>query len=286
MIAELNLIEGENRGSNSIPFERITYPDGQVSVRIVREAIPDLAIPETVTIISRMNDYTSIFWILAATDALKNWGVSNVNLFITCFLAQRSDRRFDIGQSFDLKMICDIIKAQHYHHITLFHPHSDVLQALLDPSGIGRVIIRDPKQFIQLSLAAIEAQHNTQVILISPDAGAYKWVYKLGEKLNRIVITGNKSRDLVTGDISLSIHGNVAGQTCLICDDYSDGANSFIKLATELKSQGAAYVYLYVSHGGFFKGYDICKSTIDHIYTTNSIKDVVDNDYVTCLKLV
>lgn len=298
MIAELNLLSP----GQGVPYSKIKYPDGQVSIKINFEMMDVGSArehpPEAILIKARMNNYDDLFYILAATDALKNWGVGQIDLFVSCFLGQRSDRRFFDGQSFDLKIIANIVKSQHYHRITLFHPHSDVLAALLDPDDTGKVITIDMKQYVQLALADIEAKHGVQAKLVSPDPGAFKWVFKMAGKLGRAVVSANKSRDGFTDVITTDVQADVKGKICLIVDDYCDGGRTFVQLAELLIVQGAAAVYLVTAHGLYSNGIGDVEDRdhpgtfiaglnkfIGHAYTTNSISDE-QNDFVTRFKII
>jgi len=278
---ELNLT---NKSEGAVPYTKVKYPDGQVSIQIPTNMIEHLPIPDEVLIKTRMNSYEDVFSIISAADALRSWGVRDVSLFIACFLTQRSDREFIPGHSFDLWEMCEIIKQQHFKTITVFHPHSDVLPALLK-TRLNQVKILDNKQYVQLAIANVELKHNTKAVLVSPDAGAFKWVFKLADKLQRECVSGNKSRDLVTGDITTRIHADIKGRICIIVDDYCDGGRTFIQLATELKAQGAAAVYLYTSHGLYSNGFDTMKEIIDGAYTTNSINDEANN-FLTRFKII
>ncbi len=60
----------------------------------------------------------------------------------------------------------------------------------------------------------------------------------------------------------------------------ADGGRTFKLLAKALKNQGAKKVFLYVTHAQFNYGFDELKETIDHVYCTNSYKDI-ENDFVT-----
>ncbi|MGJ8713927.1 MAG: phosphoribosyltransferase family protein [Maribacter stanieri] len=82
----------------------------------------------------------------------------------------------------------------------------------------------------------------------------------------------------------ISIQSNVKGKECLIVDDLADGGRTFKFLAEALKKQGATKVFLYVTHGQFNYGFDELKESIDHIYCTNSYKDIDDN-FVTQFRL-
>jgi ribose-phosphate pyrophosphokinase len=66
----------------------------------------------------------------------------------------------------------------------------------------------------------------------------------------------------------------IGDKDCLIVDDLCDGGYTFITLADKLRKNGARRVYLYVSHGLFSKGFPPLFAKIDHIYCTNSVKDI------------
>ena len=83
----------------------------------------------------------------------------------------------------------------------------------------------------------------------------------------------------------ISIQADVKNRNCLIVDDLADGGRTFKLLATELKLQGARKVYLYVTHGQFHFGFEELKESIDHIYCTNSYKEIED-DFVTQFKVI
>jgi len=77
----------------------------------------------------------------------------------------------------------------------------------------------------------------------------------------------------------------VTGKDCLIVDDLADGGRTFKYLAEALKKQGASKVYLYVTHAQFNYGFEELKETIDHVYCTNSYKDI-DDVFVTQFKVI
>jgi len=64
-----------------------------------------------------------------------------------------------------------------------------------------------------------------------------------------------------------------------------DGGYTFYLLAKQLKEQGASNVYLYISHAYFNKGFDLLKEYINHVYCTNSVKDINDS-FVTQVKII
>jgi ribose-phosphate pyrophosphokinase len=190
---------------------------------------------------------------------------------------QLSDRRFNVDESFDLKNICEFINSCNFSQVSVLDPHSDVPEALLN--NFRKIL---PNDYIYNSITdIIDKEDRSQVTLVSPDAGAYKKVFKLAEEWKHPLVAANKFRDR-DGNINLVVLGDVKGLNCLIVDDICLGGRTFKILAEKLREQGANKVFLYVSHAHFFNGFDL---GLDHIYCTNSVKDI-ENELVTQFKVV
>jgi ribose-phosphate pyrophosphokinase len=244
------------------------FNDGQVAAKL--ESAGDLEVS------IRGNTYEDLF---SAASAKEAWDADPQNkssfatLTIYCLIAQRSDRRFNKGESFDLKVVAGFINSMGFDTVKILHPHSPISLAL-----INRAEKISHLEFVKQAYDAIGSP-----ILISPDAGAYKTTHEIAETLNASLIPSNKVR--VDGEPQISIQGDVEGKECLIVDDLADGGRTFKYLAEKLKAQGAGKVFLYVTHGQFNYGFDELKETIDHVYCTNSYRDIED-DFVTQFKLV
>ena len=174
------------------------------------------------------------------------------------------------GESFALKLFCDLINSLNVEKVTIFDPHSDVAPALLNNVVVLKQvdIINRFQSFINRVLAANNG------VFVSPDAGANKKTSEIAKYFNhREFIRADKLRNLETGEILETIvyKDDLTGKTVFIADDICDGGRTFIELAKSLKSKGADKVILYVTHGIFSKGTEtILNSGIDEIYTTNS----------------
>ena len=245
-----------------------TYPDSQVNVEI-----SNIDRSACYTIVSRFSSYSDLFKILATVDVLKHNGVKSIGLVCPYFLSGRSDCRFKSNQSFDLKICTDIINSLDLDFVVVYDAHSNVMNALLNNSFNRSVY--------ECFISNVQFDWNGKV-LISPDAGAYKKVFHLAEKLGIELIPANKVR-LSDGTPNLEIYGNVAGMDCVIVDDICDGGRTFESLGQKLKSMNAASVTLFVTHGIFSKGLPL--KNIDHIYTTDSYQELDSTDYLTVLKL-
>ena len=129
-----------------------------------------------------------------------------------------------------------------------------------------------------------------QIVLVSPDAGAYKKVFDVAKEFKiEKIITATKVRDVKTGKILrteipvLDQHRNLK---YVIVDDICDGGRTFIELAKAIKdSRPTAEIYLIVTHGIFSAGFDELKKYITEVYCTNSVKDIND-DFVKQLNIL
>ncbi|AIY14564.1 phosphoribosyltransferase family protein [Cellulophaga baltica] len=245
-------------------YEIKKFNDGQVTAKIIEGGNLDLKI--------RGNSYQDLFTIAAIKEA---WDAENAMhknavaiLTILCLIGQRSDRRFHKAESFDLKVIANFINSMKFDKVSILHPHSPISLALIANSEMISHF-----QYVEKTFKALG-----HPVLVSPDAGAYKTTHEIAEKLAADLVPSNKVR--INGAPVISIQGDVKGKECLIVDDLADGGRTFKFLAEALKAQGATKVFLYVTHAQFNYGFEELKESIDHIYCTNSFKDITDT-YVT-----
>ena len=279
MVQKLNLVDLEN---SDIKYKISRFPDGQQSITL---DMVDADLPNkiTVSITSRFNSFKDLEIIIAANQALREFSyVENVKLNVPYFLGARSDRKFEAGTSNYLKtVICPIINAQNFSRVTVLDPHSDVLEACLN-----NYHKHNNHRLVKDALTKIDNKDGAQdrICLVSPDAGAYKKIFDVAKefKIDRIV-TASKVRDIKTGKIlrteipTLDQHADLK---YVIIDDICDGGRTFIELAKAIKeSRPSAKVYLVVTHGIFSAGFKELSQYFEGIYTTNSYRDVADNEY-------
>ncbi|RQO32277.1 phosphoribosylpyrophosphate synthetase [Taibaiella sp. KBW10] len=246
-----------------IAFESFIFSGGEPHIRIQA----DFDISEPVIITHRFNTFQDIGLLCLAVDALRRLGVAQISLFIPYFPAARQDRVMVPGEPLSVKVNADIINSLGLHQVWVYDPHSEVTPALLN-----RVTVMTNHKFIRNVAAAIGGD----LVLISPDGGALKKIYKVAEALGGVpVIECSKVRDVATGKLkSFSVYADdLAGKTCLLVDDICDGGGTFIGLAEALKQKNAGSLYVAVSHGIFSKGFDGLNQWFERIYTTNSIRD-------------
>lgn len=235
-------------------YKTHTYPDGGKYIELLAPFI-DLTY--------RINSYEDLFLMKSIKDANPFWKT----VTIPCMFQQQHDRRFNPGESFELKVICDFINSLNFDSIKLFHPHSDVTPALLNNCEVI-----DNTRFIEKVLLKIRNFEN--MILLSADAGGFKPLIKLANIIewDNETYSASKSRDPKTHKLTqlLDKH-DFEGKDILIIDDLSVGGGTFKGLSTMIKERNCGKLYLAVSHMTVKElGNDPVTNYFDKVFTTNS----------------
>jgi len=247
---------------SEIEFEHFTFPGGEPHIKI----LSNLKSEKEVVITQRIRSFNNIGLLLLAVNALKNMGIKSLNLFLPYLPGARQDRLMTDGEPLTVKVYANLINAQNFKSVTIFDPHSEVTSALLN-----NCTVINNHNFIKKIVDHI----NTELLLISPDGGALKKIYKVAKHLqNYEVVECSKTRDVKTGALSgfKAYSNDLQGKDCLIIDDICDGGGTFLGLAKELKSKNSGKLYLAVSHGIFSKGFDELNAFYEKIFTTDSFQ--------------
>ena len=229
-----------------------------------------------------MNSFKDVELIICANQALRDFGITNIELYVPYFIGGRSDRKFFNGSTNYLKnVICPIINSQGFKKVYVVDPHSDVLEACLTNfQKINNFHLVDDA----LSYLIGEDEDHT-IMLVSPDAGALKKIYDVAKHF-RIdnITTASKVRDMKTGNIirtelpTMNLKGI---EHIIIIDDICDGGRTFIELAKVIRQQTDKPIHLVVTHGIFSAGFEELSKHFTRIFTTNSIADKYDGGLVT-----
>ncbi|NMH88979.1 ribose-phosphate diphosphokinase [Flavivirga algicola] len=264
MILNLDLNFNPFSKEKTIDYESFTFSGGEPHIKI----LTPINEGQNVMVTHRVQSFDDFGLLLLAIDALQRMGIKNIDVFVPYFPAARQDRVMVSGEPLSVKVYAEILNALNLNSVTVYDPHSEVTPALLNNS---KVISNH--NFIKEVIEDI----NEEIILISPDGGALKKIYKLSSALGGIdVVECSKSRDVKTGQISdFKVYvDDLKGKPCLIVDDICDGGGTFMGLANELKNKNAGKLYLAVSHGIFSKGLTELSKYFDKIYCTDSFRSI------------
>jgi len=285
----LNLVDLDK---SDIKYHISKFPDGQQNIVLSNDSL--LLTKQGahyVEIKSRLNNWLDLELITCAVACLKEAGIYNITLYVPYIMGARSDRKFEEGGNNYVKhVIAPAINNLKFRSVTCIDPHSDVLEACINrfrkESNIN-LIKFSLNNIYNLICGETAYLKQNNFILVSPDAGASKKIYKLAEQIGYKgdIITCSKDRDkdgkLTKTIVPITDSIIKSKKDYIIIDDICDGGATFINIAKELKVwwdfhevEKQPKIYLIVTHGIFSKGFGELQQYFDGIYTTNSYKQL------------
>jgi len=262
------------------------FPGGEIHFQLKIRIVEDIIIK------ANLKSSDDIMFLLLIVDTIKkDNNCVKINLFIPYMAYQQADRNFGVGECFSLKTMCNLINSMELNKVSIFAPHSDVTSGLLNNCEVidNSDFIYKVLQFLHNDLGIIK-EHMTDkiddLIILSPDAGAFKLVFKLCKKLGfkGQIECCSKSRD--DGKITSKVPIFDENKTVLIIDDIILGGRTFLAIKKQIKNK----CYLAVSHGilnngGYSDPVEDLLSEFEMIFTTDSRCNIQDNDRVKIFKL-
>jgi ribose-phosphate pyrophosphokinase len=270
----LNLTNEFATLTKNIKYKLSQFPDGQQDITILDTFIsPD----ETVLISSRFNNFKDLELIICSVKALRNLGIKTINLYIPYILGARSDRKFLVGGTSYLRdVVSPILNSLNLNSVICLDAHSDVAEAC-----INNLINVNNYKLIKWAIS--DQLDKSDYLLVSPDGGALKKIFKVSDYLKNTneIIVCSKYRD-TDGKLSrthVPIRIDHFAKDLIIIDDICDGGNTFINIAKEIKEvqpERTGKIILVVTHGIFSAGFEKLSQYFDKIYCTNSVKNIQD----------
>lgn len=263
--------------TDAIPYKMFKFSGGEVQVSL--QSILSV-LNGSLTIEADLDSSDAIMELILVTDALRRIYSKDNYLRLVCpYLPYaRQDRVMNLGEALGLKVMCDLINGLKFDEVNVWDVHSDVALALLDR-------VRPVEQHSFTQRIPVEWKNT---ILVAPDAGALKKVYKTAKQQGSPVVRADKTRSVVDGSITGTVvySEHVGDKDFLILDDICDGGRTFIELAKELRKITDGKIFLYVTHGIFSKGLDVFDGLIDQVYVANPFPDIdLSNPILTVLNL-
>lgn len=253
------------------------FPGGEMGVRLgdCSEFLRQGAIRHEVDITLNFRSNDDLFVLAQIMDAISQWRKNSyVTLRMPYVPYARQDRRMTQGEANGVKVVGNFINSLGFDSVIVTDPHSDVVGAVFN----NLTIIEQHKAMKNLSLLISSAK----TVLVSPDAGALKKVYKVANTIGTSrVITADKVRDVMSGNIIDTVVNStmhIGTDNFLVVDDIIDGGGTFLELAKKLRPLTDGKLQLCATHGIFSKGYDDLLNAYDDIFVVNHMNDVVPTD--------
>lgn len=269
MTAKYKVLTDQNR---EIPLTIMKFPSGEINVKLEVNPGYRWPIKNSVTVTVQGYDPNTLFVLACIKNALEDLFLRSdiegkVYLFMPYVPNARYDRHMVDGDSFGLQVFASMLNLIGFARVIVADPHSDQTSALI------KNCVTIPQHVIVLDTLGGDSDFD---VIVAPDSGAAKKIYKVAEALAKPVATMHKIRDVVTSDINgIALLDELPPNAkCLIVDDICDGGRTFTEAAKVLRSAGAQSVKLFVTHGIFSKGVGtLLDNGIDSVYTTDSFHD-------------
>jgi len=262
---------------SDLKYKYIEFSDSHTHIKF-ESLEADLKKAEHITIKTRLSSLNDVFVLLQATDAIRSIrsGI-HIDLVVTYLICGRYDRPMYEGDSFDLKIIADLLVQRKYDHITIYEPHSDISTALLDAKAVHPL---DSYLTTFITNTYCEDGVYKDVCIVVPDLGAVKRAENFAKSLGKDIpiVYVHKKRDILTGEIKgvTILNPENLQKNIVIYDDLCDGGRTFIELARAIRMINPdCIITLAITHGIFSKGFNPILEVIDRIVTTNSFRHFV-----------
>lgn len=281
---------------SDIGYKISQFPDGQQDVTILSSVNPMIPVNNGISvdeiknyeikILSRFNSFKDLELIVASTKALRRLGVKTIHLYIPYLLGARSDRQFvNGGTSYLVDVIAPIINSLGFETVTVLDVHSDVA-----PACINNLVMVDNSELVKYVWDHLVEKHDgswNNPIVVSPDGGSLKKIYKVTEKIGFTgnILTCSKFRD-TDGKLSkthVPLDVNDANKDLVIIDDIGDGFGTFINifdtieqarsLSSSVNRSQYGKLYLIITHSIQENGLKRALEKFNYVFTTNSIND-------------
>jgi ribose-phosphate pyrophosphokinase len=252
-----------------VPLTINKFPAGESLVRIQSNGgYPDQRLFGMISLDFRDNG--DLINLMMLVDAVRREFTQGIDLALNMHYLPyaRQDRVCSPGESLSVKVVADLINSLNFTAVYCKDIHS----------GVGAALINNLRH-IELNICAkkIATQFSrTNTVLVSPDAGANKKVFDFAKEFGfQHVVRADKVRDVLTGKImETKVYSeHIGNKDMLILDDIFDGGRTFIELAKELRKITDGNIYLYITHGIFSKGLDVCEGVFDRVYCSNIMLD-------------
>lgn len=289
----LNLIDSDK---SDIKWRVSRYPDGQVHL----ELLDDIDRKHDLRIMCRIRNSDELFLLAQLGNILEQIQVIPELLDIKYLLAARTDRVFELGrQALDLKIVAQIVNSLNAEHVRITDVHSNSATKLIKNSFSWeydwwtKSSVLSPNYTVLFPDEGAEMRYSDR--LYCNKDGVYSNLNEIVDSNKTFHCSKRRLNDGSVGSVVIEgltpeYYDYYSNKDFYVVDDLSDGGGTFLKLASELKSNGVKMrsLNLIVTHMIQEQGLLKLSSVYDHVYTTNSYEDRSTSNYnnVTIINLL
>ena len=217
--------------------------------------------------------------LLLAIDAFKRSSAGEINLIIPYFGYARQDRRVFARQPISAKVVANMLVQAGADRILTFDIHSEQIVGFFD-------IPVDNLRATGLIASEVKKLELEDLTIVSPDHGGVSRARQFAKLFDAPLAVVDKRRSGPNKAESMFILGDVKNKNIIIYDDMVDTGGTVSAATKILKENGAKSIYLAITHAVLSNKKDFSaveklkKAGIEKIFTTNSIKQNIDSDFI------
>ncbi len=215
-------------------IEVVRFSDGELSVEIgdnVRGG--DVFVVQSTC--TPCNDH--LMELLIIIDALKRSSAGRITAALPYFGYARQDRKVKPRVPITAKLVADMITTAGADRVLTLDLHAGQMMGFFD-------IPVDNMYALPVMVPYLSARYGTKdVTIVSPDVGGLERARLVATRIDNCPIAViDKRRSGPNRVDSMTVVGDVAGQTCIIVDDIADTGGTLVKAADTLIKAGAKEV--------------------------------------------
>ena len=215
-------------------LEVIRFSDGELSVEIednVRGG--DVFVMQSTS--SPGNDH--LMELLIIIDALKRSSAGRITAALPYFGYARQDRKIRPRVPITAKLVADIITTAGADRVLTMDLHAGQMMGFFD-------IPVDNLYALPIMIPYLKSRYGTKdITIVSPDVGGLERARLVATRLdNAAIAVIDKRRSGPNRVDSMTVVGDVQGQTCILVDDMVDTGGTLVKACDTLTKAGATKV--------------------------------------------
>lgn len=181
--------------------------------------------------------------LLICMDALRRASAKRITAVLPYFGYARQDRKPGPRTPISAKLVANLITVAGANRVLTMDLHAGQIQGFFDIPTDN--LYAAPV----MALDILERYKDEPIMVVSPDVGGVVRARALAKRIDAPLAIVDKRRERAGESEVMNIIGEVAGRSCILCDDIVDSAGTLCNAAAALMEAGARSVSAYVSHG-------------------------------------
>lgn len=234
-----------------IPFLKLDlkkFPDGERYIRVLGD-VEGKVVSVVQSMYMQPDDFLLEYFLIA--DNLRDLGASKVRGIFPYFAYARQDGRFNPGEAFSLKTVCNMIESvgtSEVYTIDLHLHRIESISKLFKISSTNLTVVPDLARYVKQNVKM------KNPVVIGPDEEAEQWAKvaakELGadyDVLEKHRVTSDESGKF--GEVEIKPRElSLKGRDTLIIDDIISTGGTIVQAISVLKKSGVNKVYVATSH--------------------------------------